>query len=171
MLLSGAVQEHLSLFFYLLLPCAVIFTLCVRSILRATLSPLRTLPGPRWARFSRLWYLKAAWAGDFEQTNINLHERYGRVLNLNLWLSTYGLGPIVRIAPGEYSIDDPNAIKIVYGSGSKFVKACTPDLLNYHCTAYTYCRRSGTEHQLDWARRMICSQIGIQVLTLQTGER
>jgi len=28
----------------------------------------------------------------------------------------------VRIAPNEYSIDDPEAVKIIYGLGSQFIK-------------------------------------------------
>lgn len=31
-------------------------------------------------------------------------------------------GPVVRIAPNEYTIDDPDAIKIIYGHGTNFVK-------------------------------------------------
>lgn len=34
------------------------------------------------------------------------------------------LGPIVRIAPYEYSIDDPEATKEIYGLGGNFVKVC-----------------------------------------------
>jgi hypothetical protein len=30
----------------------------------------------------------------------------------------------VRIAPNEYSIDDPSAVKIIYGLGTKFYKVC-----------------------------------------------
>lgn len=32
------------------------------------------------------------------------------------------LGPIVRIGPNQYSIDDPAAAKIIYGHSSKFYK-------------------------------------------------
>ncbi|TVY12611.1 Pisatin demethylase [Lachnellula arida] len=64
------------------------------------LDPLRHLPGPRIARFTRLWYLYQIYQGRFEQVNIELHRKYG---------------PIVRIAPGEYSLDDVNAAKIIYG--------------------------------------------------------
>jgi len=46
--------------------------------------------------------------GHFEQTDRELHRTYG---------------PIVRIAPNEYSVDDPEAIKTIYGHASKFVKA------------------------------------------------
>lgn len=33
------------------------------------------------------------------------------------------LGSVVRIAPHEYSIDDPEAAKIIYGLGSQFFKS------------------------------------------------
>ena len=32
------------------------------------------------------------------------------------------VGPIVRIAPNQYSIDDPDATKIIYGHSTKFIK-------------------------------------------------
>ena len=28
----------------------------------------------------------------------------------------------MRIAPNEYSIDDPEAVKVIYGLGSQFIK-------------------------------------------------
>ncbi|KAJ5805942.1 uncharacterized protein N7503_003544, partial [Penicillium pulvis] len=34
-----------------------------------------------------------------------------------------GVGSVVRIAPGQYSIDDPEAIKIIYSHSSPFIKA------------------------------------------------
>ncbi|EXJ63764.1 hypothetical protein A1O7_00099 [Cladophialophora yegresii CBS 114405] len=69
--------------------------------------PLRSVPGPFLARFTRLWYLRKVWQGDFEKTNVALHKKYG---------------PIVRIAPNYYSIDDADAIKTIYGHGNQFVK-------------------------------------------------
>ncbi|ETI27659.1 hypothetical protein G647_00108 [Cladophialophora carrionii CBS 160.54] len=69
--------------------------------------PLRSVPGPFLARFTRLWYLRKVWRGDFEKTNLALHKRYGS---------------IVRIAPNYYSIDDADAIKTIYGHGTQFVK-------------------------------------------------
>jgi hypothetical protein len=41
--------------------------------------PLRSVPGPFLARFTRLWYLRKVWRGDFEKTNIALHKKYGSV--------------------------------------------------------------------------------------------
>ncbi|KAL2839393.1 cytochrome P450 [Aspergillus pseudoustus] len=83
-------------------------TYSLLPLIRALLHPLREVPGPLSARFTRLWYLRAVNKGDFEKTNINLHKAYG---------------PIVRIAPGQYSIDDPEAIRTIYSHSSSFVKA------------------------------------------------
>lgn len=44
---------------------------------RALSTPLRDVPGPFAARFTRLWYLKNVWRGDFEKVNVRLHDRYG----------------------------------------------------------------------------------------------
>jgi hypothetical protein len=40
-------------------------------------------------------------------------------------LADIDTGPIVRIAPNEYSIDDPDAVKVIYGLGSQFIKVST----------------------------------------------
>jgi hypothetical protein len=77
------------------------------NVLLISLDPLRDIPGLLLARFTRFWYLYASWRGDFERTNINLHRRYG---------------PIVRIAPGEYSIDDVEAVRKIFALGSGFAK-------------------------------------------------
>lgn len=71
-------------------------------------SPLRRIPGPFWSRFTRAWYLYRVSRGHFEKENIDLHNK---------------LGPIVRIAPDQYSCTGIEAIKKVYGLGSKFPKA------------------------------------------------
>lgn len=78
------------------------------AVLRAVTSPLRSVPGPFWARFSRLWLFRKVWQGHFEADNIKLHRQYG---------------PVVRVAPGWYSIDLPDAVPAVYGIGSKLPKA------------------------------------------------
>ncbi|KAL4971084.1 cytochrome P450 [Aspergillus stella-maris] len=70
--------------------------------------PLKSIPGPIAARYTRLWYFFKVKKGDFHLENIELHRKYGNV---------------VRIAPNVYSIDDLEATKIVYGHGSKFLKS------------------------------------------------
>lgn len=80
--------------------CYIVVTIC-----KHLLSPLRGIPGPFAARFSTLWYLYRSYRGNFHLENIDLHRKHGR---------------IVRIAPGSYSISDPD--KAVYGVGSRFPK-------------------------------------------------
>lgn len=57
--------------------------------------PLRTVPGPFWARFTRLWYLKAVIGGRFEHTNIDLHRKYGT--STLLWLGGHADCPSRRL--------------------------------------------------------------------------
>jgi hypothetical protein len=76
-------------------------------ILQSILDPLRQIPGPLLARFTRLWYVWQVYKGTVHTTNVNLHEKYG---------------PIVRLAPKFYSIDDVDAAKTIYGNGTRFVK-------------------------------------------------
>ncbi|KAB5545499.1 cytochrome P450 oxidoreductase [Coniochaeta sp. 2T2.1] len=78
------------------------------ACLAALFSPLRKVPGPFLARFTKLWKLREIYRGHFEKTNIELHARYG---------------PVVRIAPDEYSIDDPDAAREIYGLGGQFIKS------------------------------------------------
>lgn len=43
----------------------------------AVTDPLRKVPGPWLARFTRFWELQHILASHFEQVNIDLHDRYG----------------------------------------------------------------------------------------------
>lgn len=93
----------------LMLRCsiALVGVAIIYSLIRAAISPLRSIPGPFSARFSRLWYLHKVWTGVLPRLNIDLHRKYG---------------PVVRIAPNEYSLDDPAAVKAIYGLGTTFTK-------------------------------------------------
>lgn len=71
-------------------------------------SPLSSIPGPFFASVSRLWLLKHSWDGDMHRTMITLHAKHGN---------------LVRTAPDEVSISDLNAIKKIYGAGTKFRKS------------------------------------------------
>ncbi|KAM0480168.1 hypothetical protein ACHAPX_003993 [Trichoderma viride] len=71
-------------------------------------SSTRHLPGPFWARFTRLWYFERVALGGFERENITLHRKHG---------------PIVRIAPNMFSIDSPESVNTIYGIGSKLPKS------------------------------------------------
>ncbi|KAK3669749.1 hypothetical protein LTR78_010377 [Recurvomyces mirabilis] len=81
-----------------------LFALRLLVLLNSALSPH---PGPFWARWSKAWYFIRVWRGSFERENVALHQQYG---------------PVVRIAPDWYSIDDPSVVKKIYGLGTKFTK-------------------------------------------------
>lgn len=96
----------------LLIPIFFIVLQLVLRLSRALVSPLKDIPGPFWARFTTLWYFKRVHHGAFEQDNILLHQKYG---------------PVVRVAPNQYSISETAAIKTVYGTGSRFAKSAWYD--------------------------------------------
>ncbi|KAJ5377210.1 uncharacterized protein N7496_004619 [Penicillium cataractarum] len=93
--------------------------------------PLRDIPGPLWARFSRVWYLRTVNKGHFEKRNIALHRAHGANTAFSIILKPVfaayayfiSVGPIVRIAPGQYSLDDAGAVRIIYSPSSSFIKA------------------------------------------------
>lgn len=94
---------------YLAIVFGSIFSIIVfRRIYIAFWGPLRDVPGPFWAKFTRLWEVYALMPGDLEIKLIALHRLYG---------------PIVRIGPNKCSIDDPDAVKIIYGLGKSFAKS------------------------------------------------
>lgn len=87
----------------------VIVALCAIALAYTVLTdPLRKIPGPLSARFSRLWMVQHSRRGDMHTTMIALHKKHGK---------------LVRTAPNELSISDPAAIKTIYGAGSKFRKS------------------------------------------------
>ncbi|TID21823.1 hypothetical protein E6O75_ATG05218 [Venturia nashicola] len=95
----------------LLLICVAIGIIITRALVsfhRSITSPLKDIPGPWQARFSKLWFFDNVRKGNFEEVNIRLHRKHGNM---------------VRVAPDHYSIDDPKAIKQIYGIGSKFPKS------------------------------------------------
>lgn len=76
-------------------------------------SPLRSLPGPFFARLTKLWYLHSLYKGQAHWDNINLHRRYAKDGEF--------YAPIVRLGPKMYSITRPD--KAVYGIGSRMPKS------------------------------------------------
>lgn len=87
---------------------ALVLLRVLYALLRPFFSPLRGIPGPPAARFTKLWYAARLARGDFQHDNIALHRRYG---------------PLVRVGPNFVSFDDPAALKTVYGIASRFPKS------------------------------------------------
>ncbi|KAB5546803.1 cytochrome P450 [Coniochaeta sp. 2T2.1] len=78
------------------------------AVYRIFLHPLRNFPGPFWARLSNFYHSRSIQKSDnylFMQT---LHQKYG---------------PIVRTGPGNLSVSDPNAIRVVLANESKCTKS------------------------------------------------
>ncbi|PIA92186.1 Benzoate 4-monooxygenase [Cercospora beticola] len=71
------------------------------------LHPLAGVPGPLLPSLTRLWYVWKIREGSFDEVNRDLHRKYGR---------------LVRIAPNEVSVSDPEAVTLIYGIKSKFTK-------------------------------------------------
>jgi hypothetical protein len=78
------------------------------AFFRLYLSPLAKFPGPKWAAVTS-WYqryfdlIAEQHGGQFPKEIRRMHEQYG---------------PIVRIAPDELHIDDPEYWHEVYGNSS-----------------------------------------------------
>ncbi|KAJ5948954.1 hypothetical protein N7454_002261 [Penicillium verhagenii] len=70
--------------------------------------PLASVPGPFWARWSPAWMIYHSLKGDMHREMIRLHDKYGT---------------IVRTGPYEVSVSDPDAIQVLYGAGSFFMKS------------------------------------------------
>ena len=62
---------------------------------------------------------------SWDKINIRLHRRYGKYKAPFSYLEAsliLGAGPIVQISPNEYSIDDPDAARIIYRTRDELVK-------------------------------------------------
>ena|SRR6202035_739930 len=88
----------------ILLPVGYVF---LGAIYRRYFHPLSKYPGPFLASITRWWMVSEIFGGHHEQHIRELHKKYG---------------PIVRIAPNEVAISDPEAVKIIYSTSSGFTK-------------------------------------------------
>ena len=70
-------------------------------------SPLRKIPGPWKALYSKWWLVRVTVRGKRAEVIHRLHQKYG---------------PWVRISPNEVSTCDPSAIVPIYGVNSSYVK-------------------------------------------------
>jgi len=112
-LVFRTIMKHLSLtqilevFFGLLIyhNCSQFFT-----------SPIKHLPGPLWARFTKLWRLLNVFTRHAEKTQRQLHDRYGSAVNLR---------------PNMVSNSDPDMINKIYSRKNllRKIRACRAPLL------------------------------------------
>ena len=62
---------------FLLIICALAACFVVRQIWQVINDPLRDVPGPFLARFTRFWELYHVRQSKFEELNVQLHKDYG----------------------------------------------------------------------------------------------
>lgn len=62
---------------WVMLLAGLFFMILAMSLYRMVRDPLRKVPGPFLARFTRFWEIQAVSKGHFEQVDMELHRRYG----------------------------------------------------------------------------------------------
>lgn len=85
----------------------IVGSICFRYLYKRYASPLRHIPGPFLASFTRLWKVWSVYSGHTELDNIAIHKKYG---------------PVVRTSPTEVSFSSPNAAKDIFTVGKGFHK-------------------------------------------------
>ncbi|KAH8680550.1 cytochrome P450 [Xylariales sp. PMI_506] len=75
---------------------SILISLCSLAVWRLFLSPIRDIPGPKWASLTRLWHMNEIWGGHQNITILELHKKHGH---------------FVRIGPNEVSVTHPEVIK------------------------------------------------------------
>ncbi|SPO07004.1 uncharacterized protein DNG_09698 [Cephalotrichum gorgonifer] len=80
----------------------------LQSIYNVYLHPLRSIPGPFFARASRWWLFILEMRGHPQVEILELHRQYG---------------PMLRISPNEVSFSGADAFSEIYGRTSKFNKS------------------------------------------------
>jgi benzoate 4-monooxygenase len=73
-----------------------------------TYGSLRSIPAPFPAQFTNLWLLSVCRRGKRYKMVDEVHKR---------------LGPIVRIQPNHMSVNDDEAIYVIYGHGNGMLKS------------------------------------------------
>ncbi|KAF1972520.1 cytochrome P450 CYP5080B3 [Bimuria novae-zelandiae CBS 107.79] len=101
---------HLGFIIYAALAAVVFRALYI--FVSSLFSPLRSIPGPLLARFTKAWYFHSIYKAHHQDNAIALHRKYAK--------PGEHFAPIVRLGPNMYSIKSPD--KVVYGISSKMPK-------------------------------------------------
>ena len=78
-----------------------------KLILDVFFSRLRPIPGPVLAKITDLWRASHAYGGRIDLKNVQLHRKYGTV---------------VQVGPNCVSISDPNLIRTIYSTRNSWKK-------------------------------------------------
>ena len=93
-----------------LLPALLAIYILTTAFYNLYLHPLSSHPGPLLGRLTKLHDVYHAYRGDKHIHLYHLHARYG---------------PVVRFSPNSLSINDPSALKAIYGHGANVQKSET----------------------------------------------
>ena len=88
-------------------PAILVTFVILRGLAKRYFSPLRKYPGPFIASCTRLWKVWSTARGRTHLDHIELHRKYG---------------PVVRIAPNEVSVSNPEAARMLLSAGKRFFK-------------------------------------------------
>ncbi|KAI0127016.1 cytochrome P450 [Xylariales sp. AK1849] len=92
-------------------PWALVLGVGVLAFVTVLLRPIFSwswkIPGPFLAKYTKWWYAWHIKRNDLHWINVELHRKNGK---------------IVQVMPGYFTIDDPEAHKIVYGHAKPWVK-------------------------------------------------
>lgn len=102
---SGGCLSDVAVFFLCGTVLAYIFGFLIYQLY---LHPLAKYPGPFLGRITPLYDLYHAYIGDKHLLLYHLHRKYGRV---------------VRFTPNTISINDPTALKVIYGHNANAQKS------------------------------------------------
>lgn len=130
---------------YILAAAAVILLVYRFVVHPALLSPLAKIPNAHWsAPFSRLWVLSL---------------RFGHKENRTLRAAHRRLGPVIRVAPNELSVDGVDCVRTVYQGGfdkgswysvfDNYGSVAIIESLN--CLRYSLTWLKGSVHVFDWS--------------------
>ena len=108
----------------LLALAAAIYSLAL-AIYRLYFHPLAKFPGPKLVALTKWpeFYRDAVSRGKFVFKIQDMHQKHGNCCpNTSLKLLRNLIGPIVRVAPNELHIDDPNFYNAIYNSNKRVDK-------------------------------------------------
>lgn len=92
---------------------AAVLLRSIYLLYQALFGPLKDIPGPFLARFTRLSFLRSIYSGQAHWEEIALHRKHAK--------DGQFYAPVVRLGPNMFSITRPE--KAVYGIGSKMPKS------------------------------------------------
>ncbi|KIH93230.1 benzoate 4-monooxygenase cytochrome p450 [Sporothrix brasiliensis 5110] len=92
----------------LLLLLGLFIVVAASSMRRLVTGALASIPGPRFAALSRVWYAYQVRNGRLLQLAKTLHKKYG---------------PVVRVAPNEVWFDSQEAFRVIYNPSHGFDKS------------------------------------------------